>query len=235
MKRLFFVLLPLLIISTAYGQNTEFSVHLNSGLFSFDGHSVAEHSTFVISDVGSVNHYTRNPYGSRYTFSYGMGVELHRVTSGDFLFGAQLSYERLRSKVTITEVSGEFPPGSDPSASGESTLLLDFINLYPNIGYRFNINVLDLDLSAGPDISFYVNSQEKVEVGQSGDNMLKVNNDGDNPGTDIRARAQAVLYYKHWGLSAGYSYGLNNYKSDYVGGDEKAYARFIRIGLSYRL
>lgn len=105
--------------------------------------------------------------------------------------GAQLGYEQLRSNVTITETVN--PWSHNPDASGKSTLRFDFITLHPNIGYRFQIESLDLDLTVGPDFAFYLNSQEQAELKPTGNSHTKVSHDFKDPGTDIRLRGQAAL------------------------------------------
>lgn len=140
MKKTTSLFLLLLLALAAKGQHLEYSIHLNSGFFSFAGDSAVTHS-FVVEGSNSNPAYTNNPFGSKGTFSYGIAAQIQRVSS---------------------------------------------------------------------------------------ENILR-------SGNDYRMRSSLTVNYKQWGFLAGYSYGLRNYKSGFIGGTDKAYSRFIRLGISYRL
>lgn len=234
MNKIGLLLLPFIFISTAYGQNTEFSVQLNSGLFSFGGESATESSSIIVSDVASEGNYTNNPYGTNKALSYGLSAQFQRITSYKLIFGLQSGYEVLRSQVKIDDVSGEFP---DPpsSASGQTIFKNGFISLYPNIGQRFNFNDLDIDLTIGPELGFNVVSREKGEATTNNDIVIETDRERNHPDTDYRLRSSLAIYYKHWGISTGYSYGLSNYSSDLVGANREHFSRFIRFGITYKI
>ncbi|MCW9706438.1 outer membrane beta-barrel protein [Fodinibius salsisoli] len=237
MKRLLLYLFPLFLASAASAQSTEFSAHLNSGLFSFGGSSATHNSFIILSDVASQTSYTNNPYGTQNSVSYGLALQLQRITSGNLILGTQMGFERLRSEVEITRTIGERKPNAlYPSFSGETHLIHHFVNLYPYLGHRFKFpSSMDLDITLGADIAFNTSSREKGEAKAGGnDNIITTDKEQNSPGTDIRLRGQATFYYQQWGFSAGYSYGLHNYTSDYVGIDAETYARFIRMGITYR-
>ncbi len=233
-RKLILFLLPLFIISTANGQHSEFSFHLNSGLFSFAGKSATAYSTIVVNDAGSEGHYTNNPYGSQKTFSYGLTAQFQRVTRHKLIYGLETGYEVLRSQVYIDDVAGDFPEPPS-SASGETIFKNGFVVLYPNIGRRLNLNNLNFDLSVGPELGFNVVSREKGEATTNNNITLKTDRKRNNISTDFRLRSSLIIYYKSWGISTGYSYGLQNYSTDIVGGNRERFSRFIRFGITYRI
>lgn len=234
MRKLGLLLLPFIFISTAFGQSTEFSVHLNSGLFSFGGESATANSIIIVSDVASQGNYTNNPYGTNKTLSYGLSAQFQRITNYKLIFGLQSGYEVLRSQVKIDDVSGEFP---DPpsSASGQTIFKNGFISLYPNIGQRFNFKNLDIDLTIGPELGFNVVSREKGEATTNNDIVIETDRERNGLDTDYRLRSSLTIYYKKWGISTSYSYGLSNYSSDLVGANKEQYSRFLRFGVTYRI
>ncbi|WP_445666270.1 hypothetical protein [Fodinibius sp. AD559] len=232
MRKLGLILLLFIFISTAYGQSSELSVHLNSGLFSFGGQSATKNSIIIANDAGS--NYTINPYGTKKTFSYGFSAQLQRITNYKLIFGLQAGYELLRSRVNINDVSGEFldPPSS---ASGQTTFKNGFITLYPNIGRRFIFNDLNIDLTMGPELGFNILSREQGEATTNNNIVVKTDRERNHANTDFRLRSSLTVYYKNWGISTGYSYGFRNYSGDLVGGNRERFSRFIRFGITYRI
>ncbi len=89
MKRVSFLILSLFLISSLSAQNTEFTVHLNSGLFSFGGNSATNSSIIIVSDVASVDNYTNNPYGTEKALSYGLAAQAQRITNRNLILGLQ--------------------------------------------------------------------------------------------------------------------------------------------------
>ncbi len=231
-KLIFLIFLPLLFITTAYGQHSEFSLHLNSGLFSFAGESTTAYSTIVVNDAGSEGHYTNNPYGSQKTFSYGLTAQFKRISKYKLTYGLEAGYELLRSQVKIDNVAGVFPPSS---ASGETTFKNGFIVFHPAIGRRFSLNNLNIDLTIGPELGFNVVSREKGEATTNNSITIKTDRKRNVPGTDFRLRSSLIIYYQNWGISTGYSYGLRNYSNNIVGGNRERFSRFIRFGVTYRM
>jgi hypothetical protein len=234
MRKFGLLFLPFIFLSTVYGQSTEFSVHVNSGLSSFGGESATESSIIINSDVGSAGNYTNNPYGTKKKLSYGLSAQFQRITNSNLIIGLQSGFEVLRSQVTIDDVAGDFP---DPpsSASGQATFTNGFINLYPNIGQRFNINDLNIDLTVGPELGFNVVSREKGEATTNNNIVLKTDRERNHANTDFRLRSSLTAYFKNWGISTGYSYGLSNYSGDLTGGNREQFSRFIRFGIAYRI
>lgn len=235
MRILSLLLLPFLLIAPGYGQSVEYSAHVNSGLFSFAGQSATENSSIIVNDNGSVNNYTNNPFGSKNTISYGIAGQILRVASGDIVFGLQSGFELLRSSVKITAVSTSMPADMPIPASGSTILKNSFINVHPLVGYRVSIENIDIDVTVGPEVAFLLNSKEKGEADLDGSGTVTTDLERTEAGNDYRLRSSLDVHYKQWGLSIGYSHGLRNYKGSTLGTSNRAYSRYIRIGISYKL
>ncbi|MEQ8809368.1 MAG: hypothetical protein RIE59_09900 [Imperialibacter sp.] len=229
------LILTILILTGqfCFGQKREFSFQVNSGLFSFGGELASSTSFMNISDVRNISDYTNNPYGSNSSFSYGVGVQFQQLTSNNFIYGLQLSYESLSSKLTIDNAYGEI---TWSVKDGKTILTNNFINLFPSIGQRFKIlNGLESDLLFGFDFGIGLSSIEKYSLTSNQGHGISGTNEREIPNIDFRPRIEFINYYKNFGLSIGYSYGLTNYQSGLDGGDKEAKARYPRFGLNYRL
>ena len=214
-------------------QNTEFSLHATSGYFGYRGASAASSSAIIVSDVAQIPSYTNSPYGQRFTLSYGGAGQVQRVTAHNLVLGAQVGYEWLRSRVKVTEVyTGR---GLPTSVTGHTELINRFVNTHLFLGRRFTVKSVSLDATLGPELGWRRNTREKGEA--SGSNVfirtdLERNSYAD---LDVRGRANLTAYYRQLGLSVGYSYGLTDYKRNYVGGVNDLTSRMLRVGAVYRL
>lgn len=235
MRNLFLILFLLFIQSIAFTQKTEYRLAFNSGLFSFTGKST-ESVSFINYAAHMNTSYTNNPYGSNNGPCYGVSGILERLTRSRFVFGVDLGYERLSSKIGINSVSvysGNATQAYD--ASGETFIHYDFINLQPFTGYRFVTKSINLDLTAGMDFGFCVAANEKGNAKASNGTTYETSVDRKTIDTDIRPRLQLAAYYKRLGIYVGYAWGLNNYKKGYVGGTNDCYSRITRLGASWKL
>ena len=223
----------------AAGQQTEFGISLNSGLFSFRGPS-SEKVTFLNVSQSSVatKYYTNNPYGSNYGLLYGISINLQHITKKNIIFGISFGYENLRSKISIDHIS--FNSNGDLgifniAAIGKIVLSHHFSNLVPYIGYRIKLKKFSLDLSAGSDLAYCIFAYERGSTKSEFGNKYKTSKNRSTIRFDFRPRIQSTIQYKKYGLYAAYSIGLVNYKSDYVGGVNECYSRMFRFGLTYKL
>lgn len=231
MRKTLLVIVVVLSTTMCYAQMTEFSVSLNSGLFSFRGTSTVKSSSYYISAE-----YNYPLYGSKDGLSYGVSMAIKRVTNTKILVGLDAGYEMLRSKVAIDAITYAPYSSSLTPARGQTYLNNSFINLFPYSGYRFSCsNNFDIDLTGGIDFGFCTNSTEKSKVKDANGKKYKSSIDRKTINTDIRPRVQITTYYKNFGVYAGYSLGLVNYKSGYIGGTNDAYSNLIRFGLTFRL
>jgi hypothetical protein len=222
-------------MSSAYGQNTELGISLNSGLFSFTGRSAAG-TSFINSNGMAFPSYTNNPYGSRVGWCDGLSMDLKRVTNGRVLLGISLGYEELRSRVSLASVAVTNQALEySVAAHGHTDLISRFINLFPSIGYRLLQKKLTVDLTGGLDLGYCLSAEEKGKAFASNGEIYATSRDRKTISADIRPRLQLSTGLRRSTIYLGYSYGLINYVSDYVGGVNSAYSRFIRFGLQYRL
>ncbi|MCO4294748.1 outer membrane beta-barrel protein [Solitalea sp. MAHUQ-68] len=220
MKKLLIVCFTLISFRTA-AQQTEYSLHLGSGLFSFGGES-AQNTSFINQN------YTNNPYGTKSGFSYSICAQIQRATKWNFIYGLQAGYESLSSKIMINDV---YLDDMIFSVNEQTILTNQFININPFLGYRFKLGI-PLDLTAGADYGLGISSKERAETFSPD---VTVDNERKIPGLDFRLRFGLATYYKKVGFNVGYSYGLTNYTAEMIGANRENYSRFIRFGISYKI
>jgi len=235
MQKTFLTLLTVLFLTNSFGQKTEFRIAFNSGLFSFSGQSAEKYSQINFSN-SSNSGYTNNPYGSMAGLCYGLSGNLKRVTKKNLVLGLDMGYETLRSKIKISAISGNTGTSTyEYSATGQTFLNYNFINLFPYIGHRFNVRKVSFDIVGGFDIAYCLKAREKGNASVTNGTKYTTSVDRKTINTDIRPRIQISADYQKIGIYVGYSYGLANYMSGYVGGTNECYARLTRFGLTYRL
>lgn len=239
MKKTLLTLIGVFCLSYTFAQ-TEINLALNSGLFSYRGSS-AEKTSFMNHVSSNVNNtYTNSIFGAKNAISYGLSVNLKQLLfKNRFILGLDVGVERLRSKVSIDRISGYnvsiTPSNYNYSASGESFLNTDFINLHPNIGYRMHANQVKFDLTAGFDVGFITKATEKGSAVDKNGTTYTSLQDRKGLKTDLRARFELAATYKKAGIYAGYAHGLSNYMNGWIGGSPEATSKFIRFGLTYRI
>ncbi len=237
MRRIFLILFTGLFGYAAYGQKTEYSVHLNSGLFAFISTNPNPDAGLLIQyeyrdqDV----YYTNDPYGSRkFGLSYGIAGQLQRVTGNRFIVGLQAGYENLRNRIKIRQ-STDFFTSSTLPAAGRTNLEHHFINLHPMAGYRFPVGTITFDFTAGPDLAYNFAIREKGKVMLNNDREIDVNRRRSNFGADARIRMNIAASYQNFGITAGYSQGLINYNRNLDGLNDRSVPQLFRFGAFYRL
>lgn len=230
MKKALLLLFISLYTLKVNAQKIELSVSANSGLFSFTGKS-AENTSFII--AGGHN-YTNNPYGTKNGLAYGLSANAKKVFANHYLLGLDFGYEMMSSKININRVSSS--GSSTLPATGITNLNSQFLNLHPNLGFRFGQSKTTFDLTAGIDFGIILKSEEKGEATTTTGVIVNTTIDRKHLKTDIRPRLQLATNYQKLGIYAGYSYGLSNYREGITGGGTwEASSRVIRFGLSYRI
>jgi len=230
MKNLYFLLLFVSVIPLSIkAQQTEIRASLNSGFYSFRGDG-AESVSRINSTV-----YTNNPYGSNGGLSYGLSFNIRKITKSNFILGADLGYEMLRSKVKLEyfDVIGDIAT----SFKVRTYLNTSFINLFPYMGKRFNVSEQTFDLVGGFDVGYILSAREKGDA-KSIDNAsfhIETSVDRKNIKTDFRPRIQLSTDFDKVGLYVGYSHGMVNYKARFEGSNTRVYSRMWRVGLTYRI
>lgn len=226
---LVFLLAIALIPFTLQAQDLQIHANLNSGLYSFHGRG-----TTAVSRINGTT-YTNNPYGTKGGLSYGLSLDVKKITKSKFIYGADLGYEMLRSKVKLdyTDVIGDIAS----SFAGRTYLNTSFINLFPFLGGRLNAGGQAFDLVAGMDIGYVLRAREDGDA-KSTDNAqfhIETSRDRKELNTDFRPRIQLSTSFDRVGGYIGYSYGLKSYLGGMIGSSTEAYSRMLRFGLSYRL
>jgi hypothetical protein len=242
MKTKVLIFITSLILSNLYAQKTELRVSLNSGLFSFSGQSAERTSQLNIYNQSNSG-YTNNPYGSKNGLCYGFSLNLKRITKQNTIYGLDFGYETLRSKISINIVSGDFVsifmgnpiPMGGKVASGETFLNSNLLNLNPFVGHRFNSKKFPIDLVGGFDIGYVLSSKEIGNATAVDGTKYSSSVGRKTINIDFRPRIQVSTDYKKIGLYLGYSLGLVNYKSGYVGGTNEAFSKLIRFGITYKI
>jgi hypothetical protein len=236
MKQLLFILTFLLLLINLSAQKTELRGALNSGLFSFSGHSSGRKTSINWNDQTNSG-YTNNPYGSENALCYGFSINLKRVTKKHFLLGFDLGYESLRSKISIDKIDGyDGISVYQFAAAGKTFLNSSFLNLNPFFGYRIDSKNISFDLTGGFEVGYCLNASEKGTATDSKGNRYSTSRDSKSLRTDIRPGIHVAAYYHKFGLYTGYSFGLVNYMM-YVKGDGvwESYSRLVRFGVTYRI
>lgn len=234
-----FLIITLCVSSFFFSQHAEISVGVNSGLFSFKGISAVNHSSINASDFS--NAYTNNPYGTKSDLALGISLDYKYVLKNNLLWGANVGYENLRSKVNINQVivnTLAFPATIviGESAAGKTNLIYNNINFFPYLGYRMAVEKFNFDISAGADLAFILSAKDKGSATTANNITYETSLDRKTISTDFRPRIQLNAQYKKYGLHVGYSFGTVNYMKDYIGlGDYEAKSRMLRFGLTYQL
>lgn len=217
-----------------FAQKTEYKVSLNSGLFSFSGISTLG-MTSINYDALTNSGYTNVPWGSKNAFCYGFSLKVERLTRLNFIFGFDLGFETLISKISIDTINS-FDGFSTVKigATGETFLKSNFINYNPFIGYRFRIKDFSFDLVGGFDVGHCLNTYENGNATDSNGKDYTTSVSRKTIKNDYRARIQFSTNYRRVGLYIGYSYGKTNYLSEMVGDAKyESYSRIIRFGVIY--
>ncbi len=236
MKKILPLLICLLNVAQLFAQRYEFSVHLISGLFHYNG-SGTNRESFIIKPPDKPDwSYVNNVYGTKPTYSYGVAAQLQYITAAKLLWGIQAGYENLRSSVDLYQDS-HVPYGYytlPPTVAGYSILSSHKLNFNPFLGYRFKLKQVSIDAVMGLDIavgiSTHLSGQTQVDDGSTD----YVDRDWGKQ-LDPNYRFELKASYVRYGLSAGYNYGVYNYNAGFVGASSQVYSRMARMGISYRL
>lgn len=229
MKKFFFAMTMILFSLPSFAQKTEYNAVLNTGLFAFYGPRVEKSSSI---NYSSQNRYTNNPYGSVPSSILGLAFNLKRITSYHLLFGFDLGYDYLRSGIKIT---GVWNDATTMEAKGISHVNQDFINLFPQIGYRFQVNKFSIDALIGFDLAYGFQLTEQGHATTTTGEKFTTSVDRGTT-ADFRPRIQAAVNWRRISGFLSYENGQIPYDIGTMGAKEiGVYARIWRIGLAYRL
>lgn len=230
--------LGILLPAISFAQKTEINLLLNSGLSSYGGPNAYKVTALNSPRAGITSGYTNHPYGSKSTLAYGFSGEIKRITSASLLFGLNVGYEVLGSRIKIDRVFG-VPVANGGigtvEADGNTTLHYGFLNAHPYLGYRFKGQAVSFDLSGGFDFAYTLSGKEKGKAKAKDGSVYTTSVENKHIDWDFRPRMQLTANYNRVGIYAGYSYGLINYTGGYACGSSEVFSRVIRLGLLYKL
>ena len=220
-------------ISVLKAQTSEFSVQANTGLSHFLGTGTLN-STFLNADGQQHTGYP-NGSGNKNAVIFGGNIQWQYTFKCNFLLGLQAGYEALGSKINISSVYSE---GVPMPATGSFTEHLNYINLNPFIGYRFDVDKVHLDVMPGLDIALGLNSKLTGKA-VTNNNVVYSPSSVINgkPDDDVRIRLGLAAYYQRFGIIASYSRGLADFNSGEIA-DAPVPAMHLeafRLGISYQI
>lgn len=231
-----FLLFGLIFISafTTQAQSNEISLQVSSGLFGYGGYSAAGTSRLYISDIVS-QYGISTPFGTRSGFSYGIALQSQRITKNHFIWGLRVGYDQLTSSTQIKDYLTM--GGTGKVDNGKATLSNNIIHADPHFGYRVSLNQVRVDFTAGLNIGYILKSTNHLTFELPGGQPVdeKSENRNINTKVDIAPMAGVAVSYKRFAVSANYEYGLINYQRNLDGANREVYARYLRMGLAYRL
>jgi hypothetical protein len=216
------------------GQSSDVCIKLNSGFFFFSGASSVK-SGMINYNLDKEDGYTNNPYGKNSELAYGLSLDLVRVTKSKFIFGVDLGYEILKSRININSIWLHGDNNTESiNADGKTTINHNFVNIFPYFGRRFVYSNFDIDLNLGLDFGYLTKATEKGSA-KSDLREFSTSRDRKYIDFDIRPRLQIMFSKNKYGGYVGYSRGFVNYKSGFVGGTNLVFSNLFRFGLSYKL
>ncbi|BAU53416.1 hypothetical protein [Mucilaginibacter gotjawali] len=246
MKKTFLTLFAFLAFIQLHAQNIELSLLGNTGLFRYTGNYTTSTSFINGGAANSKTGYTNNPYGNKFGFSYGGGVQVQHVGRSGFIFGLQGGYQILRSKVDLNGVyrsdlnqSGiDFTIPAPTPVTGQTYLQSQDINVNPYIGYRLKMKKVKLDLTPGFDVAFNLNTHEYGKATDMGGNFYKTDQDRGKFPADFRFSFRATVSCNKFSITAGFIQGLTNFSNHLFNDSPTAYythSQLISLGLAYRI
>lgn len=228
------LLILMSISSLIFAQKNEFSVDIGTNFLYFTGAS-AESETFINYSEVSQSGYTNNPYGSKTKFGLNLGANFKRITGYNLIFGAGIGYEMSKSNIKINQIwSSTSDHGYSIDADGSTKLEFNHLNIEPFIGYRIPFKEVSFDITGGLEYVNILSAKEKGKAKDEFGTAYTTSIDRKTIKNDLRPKIQISVNYSNYGFYAGYSFGLKNYKSGYIGGTNEVYSRTFKVGLSYR-
>jgi hypothetical protein len=231
MKKAILSLLFIFSILQLKAQSLEVSVQAGTGVSHYVGAGTV--SSTVLNINGQQHTGYPNGDGNRNATIFSGDIQLQYAFKCNFILGLQMGYEALGSKVDITGIS------TNPltPATGSFTDRLNYINLNPFVGYRFNLKNVSLDVMPGLD--FAIGTSGKQTGKAIADDNVVYNSSSLNgkPDADVRAKLGLAAYYKKFGITASYSHGFVDFNSGLLADGPVPSMRIeiFRLGLSYRI
>lgn len=243
MKLLPKILIIFLVLTKSYSQKNELKICLNSGLYSFRGDaSAAKTNMYFVNYPPIVFISTVNPYGIKNGLSSGLSLNFQRVLKENIIFGINAGYQSNKSKILIDIVAiDESSNIQIKEVDGQSYVTNNSLLAYPFFGYRFENNIIPIDLLAGINFDYILSTKENGSAIDSNNVEYNTSSDIQTINLDVSPKLQIATEYKKFGVILGYSFGLvNYYRDDYVDSMnyneiKKAHSNLINFGVTYKL
>jgi hypothetical protein len=243
MKLLPKILIIFLVLTKSYSQKNELKICLNSGLYSFRGDaSAAKTNMYFVNYPPIVFISTVNPYGIKNGLSSGLSLNFQRVLKENIIFGINAGYQSNKSKILIDIVDiDESSNIQIKEVDGQSYVTNNSLLAYPFFGYRFENNIIPIDLLAGINFDYILSTKENGSAIDSNNVEYNTSSDIQTINLDVSPKLQIATEYKKFGVILGYSFGLvNYYRDDYVDSMnyneiKKAHSNLINFGVTYKL
>jgi hypothetical protein len=216
-------------------QVTSYHLSFNSGFFYYKNINAGYMSQVNVGSAGTA--YTNHPTSDNPGFSYGLSAAVQRTTGYHMILGLDAGIESVQTKQQIIRTYGPFPYDFRP-ATGKTAYTRSFLNLFGYLGYSQGVAKNTVNIKAGFEYAAGLGAgMDKGNVNITAiDSSFKVHHPvPKSQNFDIRLRFQAELWYKSFGIYTGYSTGAVNYYSRFIGASPEAYARYLRIGVQYRI
>lgn len=232
-KTILFFATAFILQAKIIAQKTEYFANINSGFFYFTGENSSAETGITLQP--EIRPFIYNSPGRKSGASFEVSLQGQYVTRKKIIYGIEIIYQSIQSKTNIVAASQFIYSSTILFANGNSFLSSSFIDIAPFMGYRLTSRKLIIDLKGGPEYAVCIDRKEKINATliNSGQEIKEEHSLNKRP--DFRTRLQLTTFYKRFGINAGYFHGISNYyKKDEVG-NPKAYSRFLRLGLTFKI
>jgi hypothetical protein len=219
-------------------QKTEWYARAGSGLFSFSGNSAVKEQGVVF--MSREFFPIMNPYGKTPGFSITAGASMKKLIGKNWIWETALDFQSLSATSSVNSlqiISSSFSSFAfGEPATGTFSYRASFISVAPFLGKRIGKGKTTLDITAGPEAAFMIDSKEKVDYNSANTSgEMKRKTSPHALTVDIRIQLQAVLQIRKIGFFTGYARGFSNYYQRENTNQAKAFSNFVRFGMMYKL
>jgi hypothetical protein len=235
MKNILLLLVLQLPFLICYGQKTEVSVQVSSGFSFYGGKSATSTPSVYVSDVGPPFFYANSPFSKKSDFPYGVAIQVQHVSEKNFFLGVRIGYDRFSTKSSFDGYIA-MSPGKVLVENGRITLQNDMVQANPYLGYRLPAKNIRLDVLAGVNAgailkrTYMVSFDGKPDFFDSEANSYPIDTK-----IDFGPTVGLAAEYKRTGIQISYCHGLVNYMDNAYFSAARAYSRYVRLGMSYRI
>lgn len=235
MKKTLLLLLLQLPLLICYGQKTEVSVQVSSGFSFYGGKSATSTPSVNGNDVGFPSFYANSPFSKKSNFPYGVAVQVQHVSEKNFCLGVRIGYDRFSTKSSF---DGYLAMSASRILVENSRITLqnNMVQANPYLGYRLLAKNIRLDVLAGVTMGVILKSSYAVSFDKKPDFFYsEAGNYPIDTKIDFGPTAGVAAEYQRTGIQVSYCHGLVNYMDNANFSAARAYSRYLRLGVSYRI